>query len=236
MNKYEQLKNIINESKSIVIFSGAGISVPSGIPDFRSSNGLYTEEFGQYSPEEIISHSFFIKNPTLFYKFYGSKMVYREAKPNLAHLCFAKMPNVKAVVTQNIDGLHQMAGSKNVLELHGSVHRNYCMKCHKFYPLKEIDVNKPCYCDCGGMIKPDVVLYEEPLDEEIVYKAIEAISKADTLIVVGTSLVVYPAASYLRYFRGKHLILINKSSTSYDSLAELVFNEDVIEVMKQIEK
>lgn len=236
MNSYEQLKEIIKNSQRIVVFTGAGISVPSGIPDFRSSGGLYAEQYGHYSPEEIISHSFFVKNPKLFYEFYGSKMVYPNAKPNLAHQYFAQLPNVSAVVTQNIDGLHQAAGSKNVIELHGSVLRNYCMKCHKYYALKDIDSKHPSYCSCGGMIKPDVVLYEEPLDERVVYKAVDAIAKADTLIIVGTSLVVYPAASYLRYFQGKHLILINKSSTSYDAQAELVFNEDVIEVIRKIKE
>ncbi|MCM1130672.1 MAG: NAD-dependent protein deacylase [Roseburia sp.] len=236
MDKYEQLKNIIKESKRIVVFTGAGISVPSGIPDFRSSRGLYSKQYGQYSPEEIISHSFFMNKPELFYEFYGDKMVYPNAKPNLAHLYFAKLSNISAVVTQNIDGLHQAAGSKTVYELHGSVLRNYCMKCHKFYNVKDIDIHRPSYCSCGGMIKPDVVLYEEPLDDKVVYLAIDAITKADTMIVVGTSLVVYPAASYLQYFSGKHLILINKSSTSYDSKAELVFNEDVIDVVQKLEE
>lgn len=234
MSQYKELKKIITESKNIVVFTGAGISVPSGIPDFRSATGLYSESIGNIRPEEIISHSFFIKNPAMFYEFYGKKMVYPNAKPNAAHLYFASLPNVSAVVTQNIDGLHQAAGSKRVYELHGSVLRNYCMKCHKFYDIKDIDVTKPSYCDCGGMIKPDVVLYEEPLDERVVYPAIDAIAKADTLIVVGTSLVVYPAASYLQFFKGKHLILINKSSTTYDSTAELVFNEDVIDVIEKI--
>ncbi len=234
MNPYEQLKKIIAESKSIVVFTGAGISVPSGIPDFRSARGIYSKEYGSYSPEEIISHHFFMQKPELFYEFYGEKMVYPEAKPNLAHLYFAQLPNVSAVVTQNIDGLHQDAGSTKVYELHGSVLRNYCMKCHKFYGIQDINTKKPCYCTCGGRIKPDVVLYEEPLDSHVVSQAIDAICKADTMIVVGTSLVVYPAASYLGYFRGKHLILINKSSTSYDSAAELVFNEDIIEVIKKI--
>lgn len=234
MNQYEQLKSIIKGSNKIVVFTGAGISVPSGIPDFRSSRGIYSEEFGSFSPEQIISHSFFMKNPKLFYEFYGSKMVYPNAKPNAAHIFFAGLPNVSAVVTQNIDGLHQAAGSKRVYELHGSVLRNYCMKCHKFYASKDIDTSRPSYCECGGMIKPDVVLYEEPLDENVVYPAIDAIIEADTLIVIGTSLVVYPAASYLKFFKGKHLILINKSETSYDSLAELVFNEDVVEVIEKI--
>ncbi len=236
MNQYEKLKTIIKESSKIVVFTGAGISVPSGIPDFRSARGIYSEEFGNFSPEQIISHTFFIKNPKLFYEFYGTKMVYPDAQPNDAHLYFASLPNVSAVVTQNIDGLHQKAGSKRVYELHGSVLRNYCMKCHKFYDLKDIDVHKPSYCDCGGMIKPDVVLYEEPLNENVVYPAIDAIMEADTMIVIGTSLVVYPAASYLQFFKGKHLILINKSTTSYDSKADLVFNEDVIEVVKKLQE
>lgn len=236
MDKYEQLRRIIKESQSIVVFTGAGISVPSGIPDFRSARGVYSQEYKQYSPEEIISHTFFMNHPKLFYEFYGSKMVFPEAKPNLAHLYFAQLPNVKAVVTQNIDGLHQAAGSKCVYELHGSVLRNYCMKCHKFYGIKDIDVHHPSFCSCGGMIKPDVVLYEEPLDSKVVYPAVDAIAKADTMIVVGTSLVVYPAASYLQFFEGKHLILINKSSTTYDSKAELVFNEDVIDVVNKLQE
>lgn len=236
MDKYEQLNQILKESKKIVVFTGAGISVPSGIPDFRSARGIYSEQYGQYTPEEIISHSFFMKHPQLFYDFYGSKMVYPDAKPNLAHLFFAKLSNVSAIVTQNIDGLHQKAGSQKVYELHGSVLRNYCMKCHRFYELKDINPHKPSYCSCGGLIKPDVVLYEEPLDSGVVYPAIDSIAKADTLIVVGTSLVVYPAASYLGFFKGKHLILINKSSTAYDAKAELVFNEDVIEVIKKLEE
>lgn len=236
MDKYEQLSKIIKESRNIVVFTGAGISVPSGIPDFRSARGVYSKQYKQYSPEEIISHTFFLNHPDLFYEFYGSNMVFPDAKPNLAHLYFANLSNVKAVVTQNIDGLHQKAGSKCVYELHGSVLRNYCMKCHRYFDIKNIDVHHPSYCSCGGMIKPDVVLYEEPLDEKVVYQAVDAITKADTMIVVGTSLVVYPAASYLQFFKGGHLILINKSTTAYDSKAELVFNEDVIEVIKKIEQ
>lgn len=233
MDKYKELKRIIEESKNIVVFTGAGISVPSGIPDFRSDNGLYNQ--GDYiRPEEIISHSFFITNPQKFFEFYGNKMVYKEALPNIAHLFFAKLPNVSAVVTQNIDNLHQMAGSKLVYELHGSVHRNFCMKCHKYYSLEDIDPTMVNKCICGGIIKPDVVLYEEPLDMSVVEKAVSVISKADTLIIIGTSLVVYPAASYIRYFRGKNLILINKSSTNYDNMADLVFNEDVVEVINKI--
>ncbi len=234
MNKYEELKKIINESKNIVVFTGAGISVPSGIPDFRSSNGLYTKKYNNLNPEEIISHSFFIKNPQLFYDFYGNNMVFSNAKPNYAHLYFAKLKNVSAIITQNIDGLHQLAGSEVVYELHGSVLRNYCMKCHKFYDINEINVKKIPYCSCGGVIKPDVVLYEEPLSDDIVMEAVKAIASADTLIIVGTSLVVYPASSYIRYFKGKNLILINKGKTTYDNMANLVFNEDVIDVLKNI--
>lgn len=233
MTKYEKLKEIIKESKSIVVFTGAGISVPSNIPDFRSDNGLYNQG-GYIRPEEIISHSFFVKNPKEFYEFYGNKMVYKDALPNLAHKYFGSLANVDAVVTQNIDNLHQLGGSKVVYELHGSVKRNYCMNCGKYYDLDDIDPTKIPYCDCGGIIKPDVVLYEEPLDTKTVMKAVNAISKADTLIVIGTSLVVYPAASYLNYFRGKNLILINKSKTSYDGIADLVFNEDVINVINKI--
>ena len=234
MDKYIKLKEIIDNSKSIVLFTGAGISVPSGIPDFRSDNGLYNEKINDFiTPEEIISHSYFIYNPKKFFEFYGNKMVYKNAKPNIAHKYFADKDNV-IVVTQNIDNLHQEAGSKVVYELHGSVKRNYCMKCHKYYDLNDINEKEVNYCNCGGIIKPDVVLYEEPLDDKVVYKAIEAINSCDTLIVVGTSLTVYPAAAYLRYFRGDNLILINKSKTQYDHIANLVFNEDVVEVIKRI--
>lgn len=240
MENISKLKDIINESSSIVVFTGAGIScpAPTNIPDFRGSNGLYsTKSNYNYSPEEIISHSFFLYKPELFFEFYFSKMVYEDAIPNLAHTYFAnleKIGKVSAVVTQNIDGLHQKAGSKNVYELHGSVHRNYCVKCHKFYSLKDITKKGIPYCDCGGIIKPDVVLYEEPLDEKVVMGAIREISKADTMIVLGTSLSVYPAASYLRYFKGNHIVLINKQKTAYDDIAELVFNCDMIDVIKEL--
>ena len=234
MEKYNKLKDIINNSKSIVLFTGAGFSVPSGIPDFRSDNGLYSEKVNGYiTPEEIISHSYFMSLPKEFFEFYGNKMVYKNAKPNLAHKYFAGLDNV-IVVTQNIDNLHQEAGSKIVHEQHGSVKRNYCMRCHKYYDLDEINEMKINYCNCGGIIKPDVVLYEEPLNDRVVNAALNAISKADTIIVVGTSLTVYPAAAYLRYFRGDNLILINKSKTQYDHIANLVFNEDVVEVIKKI--
>ncbi|MDE7100329.1 MAG: NAD-dependent protein deacylase [Anaeroplasmataceae bacterium] len=236
MSDYQELKRIIDESKKIVVFTGAGISVPSGIPDFRSAQGIYSQKYGSLSPEEIISHSFFMRHPNDFFSFYGKHLVYLNAQPNEAHSYFASLPQVSAVVTQNIDNLHQEAGSKVVYELHGSVHRNYCMKCHRFFELKEINPLKTNYCSCGGMIKPDVVLYEEPLDSRVVNAAIDAIAEADTLIVVGTSLVVYPAASYLSYFKGQNLVLINKSKTNYDNIANLVFNEDVIEVVRNLKK
>ncbi len=234
MDAYETLRKWIASSKQIVVFTGAGISVPSGIPDFRSADGLYRQN-EQIHPEKIISHSFFKNHPDLFFEFYGQKMVYPDALPNAAHRYFASLTNVKAIVTQNIDGLHQKAGSPCVYELHGSVHRNYCMQCHRFYDLSEIDPCQINYCSCGGIIKPDVVLYEEPLNEEVVFQAIHAISHADLLIIVGTSLVVYPAAMYLQYFKGKHVVLINKDKTHYDSKADLVFNEDVVDVIEKIQ-
>lgn len=242
MNELEELKRVIDESKRIVIFSGAGLSTNSGIPDFRSADGLYNQKTKiQIPPEEIISHTFFMLHPKEFYEFYFSKMIYLTAKPNLAHKYFAKLEQegkVLGVVTQNIDNLHQEAGSKKVYELHGSVMRNYCMKCHKFYSLKDIyneafDVPK---CACGGTIKPDVVLYEEGLDEPTIMKSIDAISKADTLIVVGTSLTVYPAAGFIRYFRGKNLVLLNKSQTSYDSMATIAIHDDIKNVIEYLER
>jgi len=242
MNELEELKRVIDESKRIVIFSGAGLSTNSGIPDFRSADGLYNQKTKiQIPPEEIISHTFFMLHPKEFYEFYFSKMIYLNAKPNLAHKYFAKLEEdgkVLGVVTQNIDNLHQEAGSKKVYELHGSVMRNYCMKCHKFYSLKDIyneafDVPK---CICGGIIKPDVVLYEEGLDETTIMKSIDAISHADTLIVVGTSLTVYPAAGFIRYFRGKNLVLLNKSQTSYDQMATIAIHDDIKNVIEYLER
>ena len=241
-NQIEKLKEAIKESNKIVIFSGAGLSTNSGIPDFRSADGLYNQETGlNIRPEDIISHTFFVNNPDYFFSFYFDKMVYLDAKPNLAHKYFAKLEKegkVLAVVTQNIDNLHQMAGSQNVIELHGSVERNYCMKCHKFYPLKEVYNEKHLipHCSCGGIIKPDVVLYEENLDETAITKALEAISTADMLIVVGTSLTVYPAAGFIRYFNGKHLVLLNKSETRYDDMASIAIHDDIKNVIKALEK
>lgn len=239
MNTIEEIKRIIKYGKRIVIFTGAGISVPSGIPDFRSSNGLYNQESGlNIGPEDIISHSFFLQNTQDFFKFYKNKMVYQNAMANPAHKYFANLETPGksvTVITQNIDGLHHDAGSTNVLELHGSIKRNYCMKCNKFYTLDSImkDDNIP-YCNCGGIIKPDVVLYEESLDHKTLINAINAICLADVLIIVGTSLIVNPAASLIRYFSGENLILINKDKTPYDSLAKYVINDDIINVVKQL--
>lgn len=240
MDKYETLKTIIKNSQSIVVFTGAGISVPSGIPDFRSADGIYNQKYKtQYRPEEIISHSFYMEHPDMFYEFYKEKMCYPNAKPNAAHKYFAdlekKGKNV-TVVTQNIDNLHQEAGSTRVYELHGSVHRNYCEKCYRLFGLKYmLDHPGVPHCDkCGGQIKPDVVLYEESLDEDTIQRAISAIMTCDTLIVVGTSLTVYPAAGFIRYFRGSNLVVINKQPTNYDNMCDLVFNEDVIKVVEKI--
>ena len=240
MNKYDELKRIIDHSSSIVVFTGAGISTPSGIPDFRSADGIYSQKRkDKYTPEEIISHTFFMNNPELFYEFYKEKMCYPNAKPNAAHKYFAdlekKGKNV-TIVTQNIDNLHQEAGSNRVYELHGSVHRNYCERCGRLFGLKYVlSHNGVPLCDkCGGMIKPDVVLYEEPLDEQTINLAISAIMTCDTLIIVGTSLTVYPAAGFVRYFRGSNLVVINKDATSYDNMCDLVFNEDIIKVIENI--
>lgn len=235
-----KLKKLVSESSNIVFFGGAGVSTESGIPDFRSEQGIYNtvKNFG-YPPEQILSHSFFMKNPEKFYDFYRSTMIYENAKPNLAHLGLAKLEKqgkLKAIVTQNIDGLHQLAGSKTVYELHGSIHRNYCMKCGKFYPLSTITESKgvPQCKECGGIIKPDVVLYEEGLDEEIINNSIKVIKKADMLIVGGTSLNVYPAASFVNYYDGNKLILINKSKTPYDRYADLLIHDSIGKVFNEI--
>lgn len=240
MDKYEELKKIIDTSKNTVLFTGAGISCPSGIPDFRSANGLYGEKGGGYSPEQIISHSFFVAHPKEFYEFYKSKMVYPKAKPNAAHRYFAKLEEegkLSAIVTQNIDGLHQAAGSKNVLEFHGSVHRNHCMRCGKFFDVNYVmNSSGAPKCDkCGGLVKPDVVLYEEGIDADVFEKSVAAIENAQTVIVVGTSLAVYPAAGLLTGFRGENLVLVNKQATPFDRYATLVFNEDVVNVVKRLE-
>lgn len=236
MNK---LINILRESTNIVFFGGAGVSTESGIPDFRSSNGLFNEKLNTtFTPEELVSHSFYINYPEDFYKFYKSKLLYPKAKPNDCHLALAKLEQIgklTAIVTQNIDGLHQLAGSKKVFELHGSVHRNYCVKCHEFYDMNFIlnAESVPKCTKCGGNIKPDVVLYEECLDDDIVNDATSAISEADTLIIGGTSLVVYPAAGLINYFNGKNLVLINKSSTSADSMADLIIKDSIGKVLSE---
>lgn len=233
----EILKQWIQESSHIVFFGGAGVSTESGIPDFRSQDGLYNQEYA-YPPETIISHSFFMRNPEEFYRFYKNKMIYRNAKPNAAHLALAKLEQegkLKAVITQNIDGLHQMAGSKNVLELHGSIHRNYCMRCGKAYGLEAVaDAAGIPRCSCGGIIKPDVVLYEEGLDQQVLSAAVNAIRHADMLIIGGTSLIVYPAAGLIDYYRGNKLVVINMSVTSQDKNADLVIQEPIGKVFAGI--
>lgn len=235
MTELETLKQWIEESDNIVFFGGAGVSTESGIPDFRSQDGLYNQEY-DYPPEVIISHSFYQRNPREFYRFYKNKMIFTEAKPNGAHLALAKLEKagkLKAVITQNIDGLHQMAGSKEVLELHGSIHRNYCQRCGRFYGLEAVTgADGVPQCSCGGTIKPDVVLYEEGLDQGIIQKAVKYISQADMLIIGGTSLVVYPAAGLIDYYEGRKLVLINKSATSRDSLADLVIHQPIGKVFE----
>ena len=237
MEKQQELQRMIDESKRIVFFGGAGVSTESHIPDFRSSDGLYNEQY-QYPPEQVVSHTFFVKKPELFYDFYKNKMMFLDAKPNAAHLKLAELEQagkLTAVITQNIDGLHQMAGSKEVLELHGSIHRNYCQECGKFYDAAYVkQAEGSPRCECGGVIKPDVVLYEESLDNLTIQKSIRAISQADMLIIGGTSLVVYPAASFIDYFRGKYLVVINKSATSRDSQADLCIQEPIGEVLGKI--
>ena len=235
--KIKQFKKMVEESNNIVFFGGAGVSTESGIPDFRSADGLYNQQY-KYPPEEILSHTFFMNNIEEFYKFYKDKLNSLKYEPNITHIKLAELEKkgkVKAVVTQNIDGLHQKAGSKTVYELHGSVLRNYCMNCNKFYDaeyvFESIGVPK---CSCGGTIKPDVVLYEEGLDNKTVNNAIDAISKADMLIVAGTSLTVYPASGLIRYFNGKYLVLINRSITPYDHMANLVINDSLGKVFSKI--
>lgn len=237
--KIEQLSKILKESNNIVFFGGAGVSTASGIPDFRSSNGLYSKKLNRnFTPEQAVSHSFFVRYPEEFFDFYKKNLVYPDAKPNDCHIALAKLEKegkLKAIVTQNIDGLHQAAGSKKVYELHGSVLRNYCTRCMEFYDAEYVmkaDGIPKCE-KCGGVVKPDVVLYEEGLNDEIVSGAIRAITEADTLIIGGTSLVVYPAAGLINYFRGKNLVLINKSSTTADSKADLVINDDIAKVMRE---
>ena len=232
---YEALQQMIDESSRIVFFGGAGVSTESGIPDFRSVDGLYHQKY-DWPPEEILSHTFFVRKPEEFFRFYRDKLLPLDAKPNKAHLKLAELERAGkliGVVTQNIDGLHQAAGSKKVFELHGSVHRNYCQKCGKFFPPEYIrDSKDPVpVCDCGGRIKPDGVLYGEGLDNDVVSGALHVISHADLLIVAGTSLTVYPAAGLVRYFKAKHLVLINRDATPMDSECDLVIHDKVGEVL-----
>lgn len=234
--KRELLKTWVQERKNVVFFGGAGVSTESGIPDFRSVDGLYNQEY-DYPPETILSHTFYLKKPEEFYRFYRNKMLFPEVKPNRAHLALAKLEQegkVKAVITQNIDGLHQAAGSREVLELHGTVHRNYCERCGKFYSMDHIlSCEGIPRCSCGGIIKPDVVLYEEGLDDSVLSRSIQHIRNADVLIIGGTSLVVYPAAGLIDYYRGNKLVLINKSATSRDSQADLVICGSVGEALAE---
>ena len=235
-----ELKRIIDESSNIVFFGGAGVSTESGIPDFRSATGLYNQDLGrEVSPEEMVSHTFYVNHPKQFFEFYRDKLIYEDAEPNDCHKALAeleKQGKVKAVVTQNIDGLHQKAGSKVVWELHGSTLRNYCESCGTFYGLSKVTgTDGVPTCDkCGGRVKPDVVLYEEGLDSAVIDGAVRAISEADTLIVGGTTLIVYPAAGLIHYFHGKHIVLINMSATSADGSADLVIREPIGEVFKEV--
>lgn len=238
MTGLETLQKWLDESRKGVFFGGAGVSTESGIPDFRSVDGLYNQSY-KYPPETIISHSFFVHDPEEFYRFYKEKMLWLDAQPNAAHRKLAELEaagKLAAIVTQNIDGLHQAAGSVNVLELHGSVHRNYCMKCHQSYDAHSIKASEgvPRCKVCGGMIKPDVVLYEEPLDGETMARAVEAIQEADLMIVGGTSLAVYPAAGLVNYYRGSRLVLINKTPTPYDSRADLILTGKIGEIFSRI--
>ena len=230
MNEIERFKELVGNSDNIVFFGGAGVSTESGIPDFRSVDGLYNQKY-DYPPETILSHSFYLYHTEEFYRFYRDKMLALDAEPNKAHKKLAELEQkgkLKAVITQNIDGLHQKAGSKEVLELHGSVHRNYCQKCHKLYDARYILESEGIpTCECGGKIKPDVVLYEEGLDSRTLQKSIEYISNADILIIGGTSLAVYPAAGLIDYYRGNKLVLINKSATPMDSRADLIIHESI---------
>lgn len=237
MNEMETLKQWIEDSKRIVFFGGAGVSTESGIPDFRSVDGLYNQKYA-YPPETIISHSFYKRNPEEFYRFYKDRMIYQDAEPNAAHKALVKLEEegkLCSVITQNIDGLHQMAGSKKVLELHGSIHRNYCEKCRKFYSLDYVVQSKGVpKCECGGTVKPDVVLYEEGLDTDTINQAVYELKHADMLIVGGTSLVVYPAAGMIDYYKGNKMVLINLAPTSRDNMADLVIKGKIGEVFEEI--
>ena len=237
MNDIEKLQRIIDNSESIVFFGGAGVSTESGIKDFRSVDGLYNEKW-DYPPEVMLSHTFFINHTKEFYKFYKEKLDTLNIEPNITHKYLVKLEKcgkLKSIVTQNIDGLHEKAGSKNVILLHGTIYKNHCMKCGKEFDAKYVfSSNDIPTCKCGGIIKPDVVLYEEALDEKITKKAIESISSCDTLIIAGTSLVVYPAAYYIQYFKGKNMIILNKDKTEYDYMADLVINKPLGEIISKL--
>lgn len=237
MNEIATLQQMIDESRKVVFFGGAGVSTESNIPDFRSSDGLYQQKY-KYPPEQVVSHTFFVHHTEEFYEFYKERMMFLEARPNKAHLKLAQLEaagKVTAVITQNIDGLHQMAGSKNVLELHGSIYRNHCQKCGKFYDAAYIkNAEGIPRCECGGTIKPDVILYEEGLDSDVISRSIRAISKADMLIIGGTSLSVYPAAGFIDYFHGKYIVVVNKSTTAKEVHASLCINEPIGKVLDQI--
>ena len=235
----EKFKKIVDSSNNVVFFGGAGVSTESGLPDFRSqSTGLYNQVDQPYSPEEILSHDFFINHTEAFYKFYRDNLVKLSVKPNITHYKLVELEKkgkLKAIITQNIDGLHSLAGSKKVIELHGSIYRNYCINCHKFYPVDKITKKNIPRCDeCKGVIKPDVVLYQESLKIDLIEKAIKFISQADTLIIGGTSLKVYPAAGLVSYFRGSNLILINREATDFDSQANLIIHDSIGKVFSQI--
>lgn len=237
MENIERLIEWVKSSDNIVFFGGAGVSTESNIPDFRSTDGLYNQQY-DYPPETILSHSFYMKHTEEFYRFYRNKMLFPNAVPNRAHTALAKLEQIgrlKAVITQNIDGLHQAAGSKEVLELHGSVHRNYCTQCRKFYSFDEVLEKEGIpKCDCGGMIKPDVVLYEEGLEHNVIDRSVEFIRKAEVLIIGGTSLTVYPAAGLIDYYRGNKLVLINKSVTPKDNQADLIFCDSIGKILGEV--
>ena len=237
MSKIDELQALVDKSSRIVFFGGAGVSTESGIPDFRSVDGLYNQKY-DYPPEQILSHTFFVRNTEEFYRFYRDKMLCLDKKPNEAHRWLSELEKsgkLLAVITQNIDGLHQAAGSKNVFELHGSVLRNYCVKCRKSYSADYIKQSEGVpKCSCGGVIKPDVVLYEESLNDRVISGAVSAIQRADLLIIAGTSLTVYPAAGFVRYFRGDKIVLINRDETPFDNEADLVFRDKVGELLSKI--
>lgn len=237
MDKIKKLQELIDSSENIVFFGGAGVSTASGIKDFRSKDGLYNMKY-DYPPEEILSHHFFVSHTKEFYKFYRDKMNCLDKLPNECHLYLTKLEEkgkLKAIITQNIDGLHQKAKSKNVIELHGSIYRNRCMDCNKFYDEKIVFNSKDIpKCSCGGVIKPEVVLYEEPLDETVINSTIKNISNSDLLIVAGTSLTVYPASGFINYFKGKNLVIINKMTTSFDNIADLVINDDIEHIFSNL--